>query len=491
MSNGRWLRGTAGVLLAGVLLAGCHARTDSAGDEFYEAILLSGAKVGWSHTVRDTVEEAGSKLIRTRNTSELTLLRDGQAATQRIVLTSWETPDGKLVRFETEQDGGATTSSGEVKGGKLIVRRTTLGNTETETHPWKGWGGFFAPTDSLAREPMQPGDKRVVRSLAPLLNLAANTKMEAVAREEIELPGGVRKLLKIRAALLLPGSELDMLFWVDERGNVLRTRMPAIDQEAVRVSKQEALAPGTKQDFDLLRDTVVKLAQPPDFAEVRRVVYRARLKTGKVDGVFSSGVSQRVKIVDEQTADVTVLAVRPDWPEGESHDNTPGPEDLAATTFLQCDDVEVQRVARSVAMEVSDPWHVAQVLERHIRGTIRQKDYATAFASAAEVARSLEGDCTEHAVLLAACLRVRRIPARVAFGLVYVPSLEGFAYHMWTEAWIDDRWVPLDATQARGGVGCEHIKLGESGLQGAQAYADILKVVSVFRQLELSVLSAE
>ena len=41
-------------------------------------------------------------------------------------------------------------------------------------------------------------------------------------------------------------------------------------------------------------------------------------------------------------------------------------------------------------------------------------------ATAAEVARSREGDCTEHAVLLAALARARGIPARVAMGLVYV-----------------------------------------------------------------------
>jgi hypothetical protein len=483
----------AGVLLAASLPAGCSAgssRNDS--EEYYEAILLSGAKVGWSHTVRKTVEEEGRPLVRTRNTSELTLTRDGQPVTQQMVLTSWETPDGKLVRFETEQDGGAMSASGEVKDGQLTVRRTTLGKIETETGTWKNWGGFFAPTDSLQRKPMQPGEKRVVRSLAPLLNVAANTKLEALAKELVEFPQGERELLKIRGTLLLPGSELEMLFWVDDQGNVLRTRVPAIDQEAVRVPKGEALRRGKTQDFDLLRDTVVKLPQPPpDFREVQRVVYRATLKTGQIAGVFSQGLSQRVKLLDDQAAELTVLAVRPDWPEEDDLEDPSSGDFLAPTTFLQSDDQEVKKIAESVAADETDSWEIARAMERHIQEVIRQKDYATAFASAAEVARSLEGDCTEHAVLLAACLRARRIPSHVAFGLVYVPSLQGFAYHMWTESEIKGRWVPLDATQGRGGIGCDHLKLGESSLQGSQAYVDILRVVSVFRQLELSVVSAE
>ena len=96
------------------------------------------------------------------------------------------------------------------------------------------------------------------------------------------------------------------------------------------------------------------------------------------------------------------------------------------------------------------------------------KNFSQAFATAAEVARSLEGDCTEHAVLLAALCRARKIPARVAFGLVYYPPQKGFAYHMWNEVWIADRWVPLDATLGLGGIGADHIKLGDSNLSRQQ-----------------------
>ena len=77
--------------------------------------------------------------------------------------------------------------------------------------------------------------------------------------------------------------------------------------------------------------------------------------------------------------------------------------------------------------------------------------------SAADVARSLEGDCTEHSVLLAALCRARKIPARVAIGLVYYQprgeASPGYAYHMWTEVWVNQRWTPIDATLGRGGIG--------------------------------------
>jgi len=74
---------------------------------------------------------------------------------------------------------------------------------------------------------------------------------------------------------------------------------------------------------------------------------------------------------------------------------------------------------------------------------------SVAYASAAEVARSREGDCTEHAVLLAAMCRSVGLPARVVCGIVYVPSLgekkDVFLPHAWVEAYVGKEWVCIDA----------------------------------------------
>ena len=94
-------------------------------------------------------------------------------------------------------------------------------------------------------------------------------------------------------------------------------------------------------------------------------------------------------------------------------------------------------------------------------------------------------------MLLAALCRARKLPARVAFGLVYYPPEKGFAYHMWNEVWIADRWVPMDATLGQGGIGADHIKLGDSNLAGGSPLADLLAVIQVFGRLELEVVEAK
>ena len=101
------------LLAPALVLAGCSSGGAGPGsDDYYETILLAGSRVGWAHTDRQTVREDGRILVRTHNVSQLTLVRDGEPVTQKMVLTCWETVDGVLVRFETDQDGSAMSAGG-------------------------------------------------------------------------------------------------------------------------------------------------------------------------------------------------------------------------------------------------------------------------------------------------------------------------------------------------------------------------------------------
>jgi transglutaminase-like putative cysteine protease len=127
------------------------------------------------------------------------------------------------------------------------------------------------------------------------------------------------------------------------------------------------------------------------------------------------------------------------------------------------DQAVVEHADRASAGE-TDPSRIATRLEKYVHDKLTKKNFSTAMASAAEVAQSMEGDCTEHAVLLAAMLRAKKIPSRIATGLVYVETLNAFGGHMWTEAFLAGEWIPLDATLGKGGIGPAHLKMAESAL---------------------------
>ena len=158
---------------------------------------------------------------------------------------------------------------------------------------------------------------------------------------------------------------------------------------------------------------------------------------------------------------------------------------------MQSDDPQIAALAKEAAGGQSDPWKAALSLEKFVNHYISGKNYSRAFSTAVEVAQSREGACTQHAVLLAALARARGIPCRVAIGLVYTEGRPGFAFHMWDEVWVADRWIALDATRGAGGIGAGYLKLADSSLRGEAAYSCFLPVTEVIGQTKIEILEVE
>jgi transglutaminase-like putative cysteine protease len=95
-----------------------------------------------------------------------------------------------------------------------------------------------------------------------------------------------------------------------------------------------------------------------------------------------------------------------------------------------------------------------EVLARLVNGWIERKNLTRGIDSAARVAARREGDCTEHAVLLAAAARLAGRPARVVFGIALAApdgALRGYG-HAWTEIHDGAGWRSVDATPLPPGV---------------------------------------
>jgi hypothetical protein len=483
--------------VAGPALPGAAADEPKEGrliEESGEAYSIQGTRVGYAHVTIHEVEEGGQKLLRTTSDLHMTLKRDGQTVKQQITLTSWDTPAGELVRFESSLTAGLgrILSQGRASAGTLAIDTITTGKTQSQTIPWpKEAGGLFATEQSLRRMPLKAGEKRKVVGLAPIFNVVGTTDLSASDYERATMPGRDKRLLKVESTVDAGGQKIESTLWLDEAGVIHKSEVPAIGQVALRTSKEDALQSIDGKELDLLVASVVKLkGELSNPLRTKRVVYRAKVKSGKIDGVFSECPSQSVKLLDERTAEITVHSVRPGDDAAKAF-SKPTADDLAPNSLIQSDDPRIVQMAAAAAPKSNDPWEVATALEKYVARAVNKKNFSQAFATASEVAQTLEGDCTEHAVLLAALCRARKIPCRLAIGLVYYPPQEGFAYHMWNEAWINDRWIPLDGTLGQGGVAADRLKLADSNLSGATGLAAMLPVVKVFGRLELEVVSAQ
>ena len=87
-------------------------------------------------------------------------------------------------------------------------------------------------------------------------------------------------------------------------------------------------------------------------------------------------------------------------------------------------------------------------LGQFVAGYIDNKTYLGNFDLASRVAATRTGDCTEHAVLLAALARATGHPARVIIGVVLIETESGIQAfgHAWNEVHDGTRWQLVDAT---------------------------------------------
>jgi hypothetical protein len=462
--------------------------------ESWDVLYIGDAKVGFAHTTIAKDKGQEERLV-VRLESEITILRGRDKTTMRIGITGKHRIDGTPLEFTASQNAGpvAETTRGQWQDGRLTITVDRLGKTERQTLDWPAdAGGVFAKDLSLLRKPLAVGESRTVKMFFPLMNVIGEVELLATTQEATEMPGGKKTLVRVECTEVIGATRMKSTLWINEKGEILKSHQPQLNLTAYRTTREVAMGKGSGATYDLLSGTTIKLGRKLTNPESQSsITYKATLPGGDVAKAFKLGPTQSMKPLNKETGELTVRKIGPDQPaQLDKPDTPPTDDDLTANNLVQTKDPRVLAMAKSVAPDEKDPWQVALALEKLVQRSVQNKNFSQAFASAAEVAASREGDCTEHAVLLMALCRARGIPARGAMGLVYFEPLGGFAYHMWTEVWIKDRWVPLDATIGRGVVGPGHIKVADANLKGADAYTAFLPVLEVLGRLKLEVVEA-
>jgi hypothetical protein len=468
--------------------------------EFWEVHQIGGVRVGYAHTAVKHQVDPGSPgkppVAHLEGLSQMSFQRAGQSVAMGVQFDSHETAEGQLLDFTCAILQGSTLiqkTQGKVVGDVLQLETTTQGKSQPGSLPWSAaYGGLMAAEQSLWRKPMQPQEQRTIEALVPGFNQVGKNELAAGQYESVDILGQKYDLLRIETTTTFAGGQCQRgTVWMDRHGDLLKKSEEALNLESYRVPKAVALAESSEAPFDLVLGLSVnvdrRLPQPHDTRQIR---YLLELQGSDPTAVFPPGSSQAVQRLDAHRAEVTVYAVRPDRPGyAQAPADPASDDDRQPNNLIQSDDPKIVAMARRVAPEENDPWQVAVALEKFVRDFITRSDYSQAFSTAAQVASSGAGDCTEHAVLLAALCRARGIPARVAVGLVYTEQTghSAFGYHMWNEACISDRWIPLDSTLGRGGIGAAHLKLAHSSLASASAFSGLLPVAKVAGRLSIKI----
>lgn len=474
--------------------------TSDGKQESWQVVYMAGTRVGYIRSVSGPDLESNKSNIRSETEMVVSISRFGQTIKIRSVTSSVETPNGDLLEFAFEQQNppaATSRSKGRVDGEKLLLELETAGKTKNSEQKWDATVKSPAYQERELREkPLKAGEKREFRMFSPELLKVATVTAKAGDLEEVELLGGAKKkLLKVAVTqTILPGVVTNM--FLDEAGEALKTTSPLLTMAMYAVPKEEALKALTGGELDLGVSTLVKVPAIDNPHGAKKIVYRVRMEGEDPTQVIPRGDTQTTEKVTKDTADITVTAAAPPKDAKLPAANAVAAEYLAANRFLQIEDNLVKDHAAKAVGDESDPWQACLKMEKWVAVNLKKKNFSTLLASAAEVAKDLSGDCTEHATLLAAMVRTRKIPSRVAVGLVYVPTKNGegaFGGHMWTEVYLDGRWIPLDATLGRGGIGGGHLKFSHSSFadDAGAPVGEFLPLITALGKMTIEVREVE
>ena len=479
-------------ILGTVLIAGLFGSLPASAQESWDAIYIASGKVGHIHTKVTPLKDKGRDLLRVQVDWEMNVNRGADVSKITLSYGTIETTSGQVLRLDTRTNVGQDVirTSGDVINGKMGLKLEAGGQRTEEDVTWgPEVRGPYAIEQSLAREPMKPGETREVKQYTPSLNVVVRVVLSAKVTEEVDLAGKKHDLLRVDSASALPNgqplAEMNTTYWVDTSGQVMKSFTDVYGgMVTYRTTREGALLKGAP--LDLLAASIIKIPRPIPKPETQtRILYRMAIKGDDLTKLFPNDRRQTVKAgVDAKSVTMEVITAGPDIGE-------PGPEAvnasfLRANAMINSDDPQVAALKNQALVGVSaDPWAKAQAINKWVFTNINDKNYKTAFASAKEVARTLKGDCTEHSVLSAAMCRAAGIPARVVVGLLYADSLKGFGFHMWNEVYVNRRWVAIDAAFDQTSVDATHLKLADASLDGVSPFEPLLSVSQVFGKLTL------
>ncbi len=431
----------------------------------YSAILMDGKKIG--HVVQTRRIKDG--VMTTTEDMTITLARGDTAITVTMLEKSIETNKGKPIAIEVVQNisGMSQKTTGKIiSGGQAKIVTEAMGTKQERSVPFPDGALLSEGIRLLERQKgLKEGTSYEATVFSPALSMAVKVAVSVGPPKEMDLFGRIARLTEVTTTMKMPTGSTTSISYVDDNHRALMTLVPTMGMnlEIIACDKQFALSSDDVVDFldKMLLASPVPLKDVKSLTSATYVLVPAKDAKPKIP----SGNNQTAKTLANGriTLEVKPAKAAPKVKFPYKGNKQELLEALESTQYLQSDNEQVVKLARDAVGDSTDAAEAARKIESFVSGYINKKNLSVGYATAAEIALSRQGDCTEHAVLTAAMCRAVGIPARVVFGLVYVDEFldrkHVFGGHAWTEARIGDEWIGLDATRAPNGYGAGHIIL--------------------------------
>ncbi|MDX1683360.1 MAG: transglutaminase-like domain-containing protein, partial [Phycisphaeraceae bacterium] len=449
-----WLLMLGTVVLAGEPAAEEAGQSEPRFERWYR-LTLDGEPVGWAVNR----EWADAEQITYEERLYLALRRAGATVATTQTSRFVQTPSGEPVKAESIQETGGQAHSVQWRftdDGSVVVTRIDDGRGKRSTRPVpeEPWltpeAGRLRMVEHLRKFEDRPADEPVVdryRMYRPSSGpepVTVTNRLTSLDPDKRE--GGAVAEVEVTSSAN-PG--LTLAATVDRQARLVTLRMPMFGSTLLMKPADAAVAGETFIGPEIMERTLVSLDRPIDRPRKKR---RAAFIVGGVPESFTPATTSVQRATAREAAGVWRVVIDLDAPVATTEDRPTG-EDRQANPLIDADHPAIAALLKEWSDQMPDadeaPAARAQWLTRRVGRYVKTRDLGRGFDRASTVAQRAEGDCTEHAVLLAALLRRDGVPARVVGGLVYMDRFVDhesvFAWHLWTQAWIDGRWVDLDA----------------------------------------------
>ncbi|HVG93581.1 MAG TPA: transglutaminase-like domain-containing protein, partial [Planctomycetota bacterium] len=372
---------------------------------------------------------------------------DGTLWWSRAVVTE---AGGRATVEETTWTGTGYDVVARLAGAEKVTRVAATAPAHVDPEAFLGpriAAGKLAAGDRLSLRVLQAAAERVAEFPLEVLGTAPGPS------EDGEVP-----CLKVRQTDPETGAEA--IFWLDAQGVVARVKEPLT--EIVRVPESKALErPVRPASFSITVPSTPPL--PRVFSAERLLVdVHVRPDPDRPLPDFPASPFSRILEVtgDAKAGWIAHAELRAyDVPQASARVPVTDPafaKDLEPTLLMPCDHPDLRVAASRALAGETDARRAVQRIADVVFALDKQSP-AVAQASAIEILRDRQGDCSEHALLFVALCRAAGIPARRCSGYVCVGSHWGA--HAWAEAWVG-AWIGVDPTTNDVGTAARYLFFG-------------------------------
>ena len=457
-------------------------------------LTLMGTKIGYAHIYTEKSIYEGEAAIRARTDMVMDLKRTGTGLRLTATRISYVGMDLVPRYFITtsNETGQEKRVEGRIRNSVAYLETSLAGKTTHSEIPisadtiFEGMISYF-----LLQRSIQVDDAHTLQVFNLDLMQPVKTDIKVLREDQIEVDGKMEPVYVVNYTMDIMGG-LRTTQWLGHEGTTYRMELGLMGLKMVLAKTDMQTALGESGEVDVILSTKIFAQGGLPIPGARRFKARLRLTEGQLDKAVMIDSRQELKVDNDPRHGVLTINIpeinqdaAPNLPIQDQQGHEELTQFLKSTVYIQAEHPAIQAKAIEVLDGETNAWKSSEKLCRWVYKNIRDKNLKIGFGSALQTLESLEGDCTEHTVLMIAMARSVGIPARVCAGLVF--QRDAFYYHFWPEVYVG-AWVAMEPTLGQIQADANHIQLAGSELESDSMLEFGEGVMRTLNQLEIEVL---